>query len=48
MIKRVFEAQVKSRTKRDWISTVLTDMEQLGVNSTFADIQQMSKGNGKP
>ena len=47
MIKRVFEAQVKSRTKKDWISTVLTDMEQLGVNSTFADIQQMSKGEWK-
>ena len=47
MIKRVFEAQVKNRTKKDWISTVLTDMEQLGENSTFADIQQMSKGEWK-
>ena len=47
MIKKVFEAQVKNRTKKDWISTVLKDMEQLGVNASFADIQQMSKGEWK-
>ena len=43
----MFEAQIKNRTKNDWISTVLTDMEQLGVTATFADIKQISKGEWK-
>ena len=47
MLKRVFQSQMKNRTKRDWISTVLKDMEELDLNLTFADIQKMSKGNWK-
>ena len=47
MIKKVFRSQMKNRTKRDWISTVLQGMEELDLNLTFADIQQMSKGNWK-
>ena len=47
MLKRVFQSQMKNRTKRDWISTVLQDMEELDLNLTFADIQKMSKGNWK-
>ena len=47
MIKKVFQSQMKNRTKRDWISTVLQDMEELDLNLTFADIQQMSKENWK-
>ena len=38
---------MKNRTKKDWISTVLQDMEELELNLIFADIQQMSKGNWK-
>ena len=47
MVKRVFESQQKNRTKNDWISTVLKDMEQLELDVTFADIQKMSKGEWK-
>ena len=47
IIKKVFESQVRNRTKKDWITTVLKDMEELNLNVTFEDIQHMSKGRWK-
>ena len=47
MIFKVFEKQCKNRTKKDWVSTVLADLELVGLNVTFADIQLMSKAKWK-
>ena len=35
MIFKVFEAQCKNRTTKDWIATVLDDMKSLDLNVTF-------------
>ena len=43
LLIKVFEAQCKKRTKNDWISSVLSDLELLEMNVTFAEIQQMRK-----
>ena len=43
----MFESQLNHRTKKDWATTVLKDMEELNLNVTFEDIQHMSKGNWK-
>ena len=40
---QVFEKQRESRTKKDWVSTVITDLEELGINVNFVDIQQTKK-----
>ena len=40
---KVFEKQVNSRTKKDWVTTVLSDLEVLNLNVTFADVQEMNK-----
>lgn len=47
MIYRVFETQCKNKTSKDWISTVLSDLEYLELNVTFDDIQKMSKSKWK-
>ena len=47
IISKVFEAQVRKRTKKDWISSVLSDLELLEMNVRFADIQIMSKSKWK-
>ena len=43
MIFNVFEKQCENRTNKDWVSTVLNDLEEIGLNVTFADIQEMNK-----
>ena len=40
---RMFEAHLESRTKKDWVSTVLSDLQICQINETFADIQIMTK-----
>ena len=47
MLFRVFEKQCKDRNKKDWVSNVLADLEELGLNVTFATIQQTCKVNWK-
>ena len=44
---QVFEKQRESRTKKDWVSTVITDLEELGINVNFVDIQQTNKQKWK-
>ena len=43
LIFKVLEKQCESRTAKDWVTTVITDLETLGLNVTFGDIQKMSK-----
>ena len=43
----MFEKQCESRTKKDWVSTVIRDLEELGINVNFVDIQQMNKQKWK-
>ena len=45
MIKRVFQSQIKNKSKKDWITTILKDIEELNLNVTFEDIKKMSKGH---
>ena len=44
MIYRLFEAQRKNRTSKDWVSTILRDMEEIKMNMRFDDIKRMQKG----
>ena len=44
---QVFEKQCESRTKKDWVSTVIRDLEELGINVNFVDIQQTNKQKWK-
>ena len=43
MMFKAFENQCSDRTSKDWVSTVLNDLEELGLDVTFADIQEMNK-----
>ena len=43
MIFRVFESQVRNKTSKDWVTTVLSDLKELSLNLTFEDIKQMKK-----
>ena len=43
MVFNVFQSQCENRTKRDWVTTVINDMEVLGLNVTFSEIQAMTK-----
>ena len=43
MIFKVFEKQCETRTAKDWVTTVLSDLDILGLNLTFQDIQTMNK-----
>ena len=40
MMFKAFEKQCSDRTSKDW---VLNDLEELGLDVTFADIQEMNK-----
>ena len=40
---KVFEKQVNSRTKKDWVTTVLSDLELLKLHVTFADVREINK-----
>ena len=43
MIFKVFGKQCAKRTNQDWVSTVLNDLEEIGWDVIFADIQEMNK-----
>jgi hypothetical protein len=47
LLLKVFEAQCRKRTKKDWVSSVLSDLELLEMNVTLAEIQNMRKGTWK-
>ena len=47
MIFKVFNKQSQNRQKKDWVTTVLKDLELVGLNVTFADIQAMNKTKWK-
>ena len=43
VIFKVFEKQCEKRTKKDWVTTILADLELIDLDVTFADIQEMNK-----
>ena len=43
LLYRFFEKQLEKRTKKDWASTVLKDLETLEINVNFEDIKKMKK-----
>jgi hypothetical protein len=46
MINRFFHTQFRNRTKKDWVSKVLRDLEHLGRGGmTMEDIRQMKKAH---
>ena len=47
MISKVFEMQKNNRTPKDWVTTVLKDIEELELNVTFEEIKLMSKEGWK-
>ena len=44
---KVLEKQCENRTSRDWVTTVISDLDILGLKYTFADIQEMNKTKWK-
>ena len=47
MMSRVFETQLEYRTIKDWITTVLKEIEELNLKVSFVNIKQMSKEDWK-
>ena len=45
LLFRVFDKQSENRSTKEWVSIVLTDLESMKINLTFADIQSMNKTN---
>ena len=46
MINRFFHTQLRQRTKRDWVSTVLRDLDYLGMEGmNMEDIRIMKKSD---
>ena len=43
MVYKFFEAQLRNRTAKDWVSAVLNDLEVLNVNVNFEEINLMKK-----
>jgi hypothetical protein len=43
MVYKFFEAQLRNRTAKDWVSAVLNDLEVLNVNVNFEEIKLMKK-----
>ena len=43
MIYRVFQSQMKNKTSKDWVSTVQTDISEIGMDVKIADIRDMKK-----
>ena len=43
LIVKVFEKQVKNCTAKDWVNTVIDDLEKVGLNATFAEIKTTRK-----
>ena len=44
---KVFEKRSQNRTKKDWVSTVLSDLETMKIDVNFGDIQTMNKTKWK-
>ena len=44
---QLFEKQSNNRTKKDWVSTVLNDLETMKIDMSFGDIQSMNKTKWK-
>ena len=40
---KVFEKQNQDRKSKDWVSTVVMDLEEIELNVTFVEIQKISK-----
>ena len=46
MINKCFQAQLKSRTRRDWVSTVIDDLNYLGMeNASWDTLKNMKKSS---
>lgn len=45
LVYRFFETQRKHRTKNDWVTTILKDLEELNLNLKFDEIKAMKKAN---
>ena len=43
MIYRFFKTQNKNRTSKDWITTILKDLDEIKMNVTFEEIEIMKK-----
>ena len=44
MIYKCFETQMKKINAKDWVTTILADIQELGLNVKIADIKTMKKG----
>ena len=40
---KIFEVQCKTRTKKDWVSTILSDLKSCKIDVSFEDVQQSTK-----
>ena len=47
MIYRVLQSQLKSRTKKDWVTTVIEDMKKLELNVKMEEIRKTKKTSWK-
>ena len=45
LVYRFFETQRKNRTKNDWVTTILRDLEELKLNLNFDEIKAMKKSS---
>ena len=43
MVHRFLDTQVKKKNPKDWVSTVLKDLEELKIDVNFARIKEMKK-----
>ena len=43
LINRFFQSQLASRTKKDWITTVINDLQSLEIKYSFEEIRKMKK-----
>ena len=43
MIYKVFQSQMKARTKKDWVTTVLEDLKELDLDMNMEEIGKMKK-----
>ena len=43
LIRKIFENQAENRTRKDWVTTVLRDLDVWGLNVSFDEIGKMNK-----
>ena len=43
MVFKFFESQRKNKTSKDWVTTVLEDMNQMNLNMDFEEIRNKKK-----